>query len=110
MDEKSPNLVTLDQGCQMAYFQIKNPSLSKFWRCLSMEDVGIFHGYLVCFTAIWSVLLPFGIFYCHLVYFVAIWYILWSFGVPIFSRFGMLRKEKSGNPAPDSNEFKLSFC
>jgi hypothetical protein len=59
---------------------------------------------------IWSVLLPFGIFYCHLVYFVAIWYILWSFGVPIFSRFGMLRKEKSGNPAPDSNEFKLSFC
>jgi hypothetical protein len=44
---------------------------------------------------IWSILLPFGIFcgnlvhfYGHLVYFC--------------SRFGMLYKEKSGNPAPNS--------
>jgi hypothetical protein len=36
--------------------------------------------------------------YSHFVYFVAIWYFLLSFR--IFFRFGMLRKEKSGNPAP----------
>jgi hypothetical protein len=56
-----------------------------------MEDVGIFYGHLVCFTAIWSVLLPFGLFYCHLVCFVTFSYILWLFG--IFSRFGMLYQE-----------------
>jgi hypothetical protein len=47
---------------------------------------------------------PFGIFYGHVVGFTAIWYILWSFGKFLvrlvhFSRFGMLCKEKSGNPA-----------
>jgi hypothetical protein len=39
-----------------------------------MEDVGIFHGNLVCFYPI----------------FVGIWY--------IFPRFGILYQEKSGNP------------
>jgi hypothetical protein len=47
----------------------------------------------------WYILWPFGIFYGHLVYifyghlvyFWSIWY--------IFSRFGMLYQEKSGNPA-----------
>jgi hypothetical protein len=53
--------------------------------------------------AIWNILLPFGIFYGHLVYFTAIWYILWPFGTLlavwyIFPRFGILNKEKSGNP------------
>jgi hypothetical protein len=33
----------------------------------------------------------FGVFCGHLVYFMVIWY--------IFSRFGMLHQEKSGNPA-----------
>jgi hypothetical protein len=50
-----------------------------------MEDVGIFYGHLVNFM-----------FFC---------YILWTFGIvggnlPIFSRFGILYQEKSGNPAP----------
>jgi hypothetical protein len=44
-----------------------------------------------------------GMFYVHLEYFTAIWYILWSFGNVvviwyIFCRFGILHKEKSGNP------------
>jgi hypothetical protein len=48
---------------------------------------------------LWS----FGLSLGHLVYFTAIWYILWPSGIfiviwYIFSRFGMLFKEKSGNP------------
>jgi hypothetical protein len=50
---------------------------------LVMEDVGIF-------MAILSILRLHGIFYGHLVNFVVIWY--------IFPRFGMLYREKSGNP------------
>jgi hypothetical protein len=53
-----------------------------------MEHVSIFYGYLVNFTSIWSILLPFDVLYFHLmyftsiwyVYFVCIWYILWAFG------------------------------
>jgi hypothetical protein len=41
------------------------------------------------------------LFYCHLVYFVAIRNILWLFG--IFSNFGMLYREKSGNPDRDTH-------
>jgi hypothetical protein len=48
-----------------------------------MEDVGIFYGHLVYFTSIWYILWPSGICYGHLEY---------------FSRFGMLYREKSGNP------------
>jgi hypothetical protein len=40
---------------------------------------------------IWSILRPFEISSGHLIYFMAIWY--------IFSHFGMLQQEKSGNPA-----------
>jgi hypothetical protein len=54
-----------------------------------MENVYIFYGHLVYFTAIRYtyfiamsyILWPFGIFCGHLVYFVAIWYILWIFGI-----------------------------
>jgi hypothetical protein len=49
-----------------------------------MEDVGIFYVHLVNFPAIWHILWLFGIFY-------PVWY--------IFTRFGMLYQEKSGNPA-----------
>jgi hypothetical protein len=45
-----------------------------------MEDVGIFDGHLVYFTAIWYILWPLGIFNNH------------------FLHFGMLYQEKSGNP------------
>jgi hypothetical protein len=36
---------------------------------------------------------PFGIFYGHRGYFVTIWYIWW-----VFSGFGIMYQEKSGNP------------
>jgi hypothetical protein len=49
---------------------------------------------------IWSILPPLGIFYFHLVYFVVIWY--------IFSRFGILDQEKSGNPAVTAVDATLS--
>jgi hypothetical protein len=55
-----------------------------------MEDVGIFFGHLVYFTAIWYIVWPFGILCGHLVNFTVIWY--------IFPHFGMLCHEKSGNP------------
>jgi hypothetical protein len=69
-----------EQGCQMAYFLTKYTNLGKF--------SGALH---------WKMLVNF---YCHLVYFVAIWYILRPFVISmvIFSRFGILYKEKSGNP------------
>jgi hypothetical protein len=45
------------------YFQTKNQNLGNFLRVLAMEDVGIFHGHLVNFTAIWYILWTFGIFF-----------------------------------------------
>jgi hypothetical protein len=63
----------------MAYFQTKNPNLGKFWLyLLAMEDVGIFCGHWVYFTAIWYILL-------------------------FFPRFGTLYQEKSGNPESHSS-------
>jgi hypothetical protein len=46
---------------------------------------------------IWPILRPLELFYGHLVYFVLIWY--------IFPRFGILDQEKSGNPAPESENY-----
>jgi hypothetical protein len=51
---------------------------------LAIEDVGVFYGQFVYLLAIWYIVLPIGTFFGHLVY---------------FSRFGMLYREKSGNPA-----------
>jgi hypothetical protein len=50
---------------------------------------------LVYFVAIWSLLLPFGVFSGNLINLIVIWL--------IFSRFGMLDREKSGNPEQDEN-------
>jgi hypothetical protein len=50
-----------------------------------MKDVGKFYG-------LWSILWTFGINFGHVVYFVVIWC--------TFSLFGMLYREKSGNPGP----------
>jgi hypothetical protein len=52
-----------------------------------MEDVGIFYGHLVHFTAFCYILCTFGIVRGNLVF---------------FSRFGILYKEKSGNPAQET--------
>jgi hypothetical protein len=36
-----------NQGCQMVYFQSKNPNLGKFWRALcKLENVDPFNGHL----------------------------------------------------------------
>jgi hypothetical protein len=67
----------------MVCFQTKNPNLGKFWGVLQWKI-------LVYIMTIWSILLLLGIFYGHLVYFLIIWY--------IFPRFGILDREKSGNP------------
>jgi hypothetical protein len=45
---------------------------------------------LIYYMAIWNILLIFEIFYDRLVHFVLIWY--------IFSSFGIMLQEKSGNP------------
>jgi hypothetical protein len=47
-------------------------------------------------------LLLFGVFYGYLVYFVASWYIYIMVIWYIFPRFGMLYREKSGNPASNA--------
>jgi hypothetical protein len=70
----------------MVHFQTKNPNLGKFWKVLQWKMFGIFR-------AILSISRPTGVFYGHLVHFVVIWY--------IFTRFGMLHREKSGNPVSD---------
>jgi hypothetical protein len=54
-----------------------------------MDDVGICYGYLVIFSAIWNIVWPFSTFVGYLEY---------------FSRFGILYKEKSGNPDRSSIE------
>jgi hypothetical protein len=68
----------LQHGCQMAYFQTKNPNLDKFWRVL---DIGLFYCHLVYFVVLWYILWYFGIFCGTLVFFVVLWYILWYFGI-----------------------------
>jgi hypothetical protein len=65
---------------RVVYFQTKNPNLGKFGRVLQWKM-------LVYFIAVWSNLRPFGIIYGHLVYFMV-----------MFSCFGMLYQEESGNP------------
>jgi hypothetical protein len=47
-----------------------------------MEDVVLFYGHLVYFRANWYI-------YAPSIYFMVIWY--------LFTHFGMLRQEKSGN-------------
>jgi predicted membrane protein len=67
----------------VACFQTKNPNLGKFRRALDWKM-------FIFVIAIWNILWRLGIFYDHLVHFVLIWY--------IFSGFGSLYQEKSGNP------------
>jgi hypothetical protein len=70
----------------------KNNIFGNFFHGLAMENVGIFSGHLVCFTAIGYILWPFGIFNGYLIYFFPFWYV-----VP----------KKSGNPGCEP---KSSLC
>jgi hypothetical protein len=47
------------QGCQMVYFQTKNPNLGILWRASERKI-------LVYFKAIWNIFRPFGICFGHL--------------------------------------------
>jgi hypothetical protein len=99
------NFLVMDeqQGCQMVYFQTKNPNLRNFWMVLQWSM-------LAYFMAIWYILQLFGIFYSHWEYFTAIWYNLQPFGILyvhleyflvicyMFPRFGIFVPKKSGNP------------
>jgi hypothetical protein len=67
--------VDVDQGCQMDYFKTKNPISGKFSVGLVMEDVDMFYGHSIYFTANWYVNMYINS--------IAIRYILWSFGVYI---------------------------
>jgi hypothetical protein len=51
------------QGCQMVYFQTKNPDVGKFWSVLQWKMLGIFWPFGLFY------ILPFRIFIAHLVYF-----------------------------------------
>jgi hypothetical protein len=83
-----------------------------------VEDVSLFYGHLVYFTAIWYILWQFGTLYGYSVHYMVIWYIIWLFGTlygylvhymviwyiiwlfgTLSPRFGMLYHGKSGNPA-----------
>jgi hypothetical protein len=66
----------------MVYFQTKNPNLGKF---LALD-----RKMPIYYMSIWNILRTFWIIYDHWVHFVIIWY--------IFSSFGTLCQEKSGNP------------
>jgi hypothetical protein len=44
-----------DQGCQMAYFQTRNPDLGKFWRILQWKM-------LIYLMTIWSIIRQFNLF------------------------------------------------
>jgi hypothetical protein len=48
------------KGCQMVWFQTKNPHLGKFWRALEWKM-------MVYFMVIWNILRSVGIFYGHLI-------------------------------------------
>jgi hypothetical protein len=84
------------QGCQMVYFQTKNPSLGKFWRALYRFYivewkmlVYIWYGHLENFTTIWY---TFGVFGTSLViwYISPFWYIvsrkIWQPKLGVFAK------------------------
>jgi hypothetical protein len=54
------------QGCQMVFFQTKNPFLGIFWRSLK-------YTMLANFVAIRNILQPFGTLHGHSVYYEVIW-------------------------------------
>jgi hypothetical protein len=65
------------QGCQMVYFQTKNPFFGKFWRVLQLKMLLYFMAiWSYPFKSIWYTLWPFGMFYGYLVYFSPFWYVV----------------------------------
>jgi hypothetical protein len=75
---------SIGQGCQMVSFQTNTSNVGKFWCALDWKM-------LIYLMAICNISRTLGIFYDHMVHFFLIWY--------IFSGFGIVYQEKSGNPA-----------
>jgi hypothetical protein len=73
----------------MVCFQTKNPNLGKFWMDWDRKM-------LIYFMTVWNILWRVGILYDHLVHFVFILY--------IFSDFGIMCGDKSGNPVWDRSD------
>jgi hypothetical protein len=71
-------------GLPDGLFSNQNSQFGKKFKGLRLENADIFYGHLEYFIDIWDILYPF-------VTFVFIWY--------IFSSFGIMHQEKSGNPA-----------
>jgi hypothetical protein len=65
--------VSLNQGCQMAYFQTKNPNCGIFWEAFEWKillyfmDIWYFESCLLNCIAVWYILCSFGIFLTILV-------------------------------------------
>jgi hypothetical protein len=70
-------------GLPDGIFPNQKSQFGKILEGLRMENVGIFYGHLVNFTAIWYMLWQFG----NVV-------VIWN----VFPHFGFLFQEKSGNP------------
>jgi hypothetical protein len=83
---------SLQQGCQMVYFETKKFLFGYILQGLDMENFGTFYGRLEYITAMRYILWPFG-------NLVAVWH--------IFPRFGILHHDKSGNPGLQSGLFKI---
>jgi hypothetical protein len=66
-----------NQGCQMAYFETKNPDLGKFWKVLQWK-VLVYYMSIWCryCMAIWYILWPLGGFYGCLLHFPPFWYVV----------------------------------
>jgi hypothetical protein len=79
------SLCKFSLGTRVARWFILNPKIPSF--CVNFGSL-VCNGR--CCYVLWYILRPIGKFYGHSVHFVAIWY--------IFSRFGILCKEKSSNP------------
>jgi hypothetical protein len=85
------------QGCQMIYFQTRNPNLGKFWRFLQWKM-------LVYFMDIWSI-------YGRLIYFIAIWHSSWPF-CKFFPRYVVccIKKNLATLVAEDFENVLLNVC
>jgi hypothetical protein len=85
----------------MVYFQTKNPNLGKLWSALDWKM-------LIHFMAFWNILVRFGKCLENAIYIVNFGFI-WH----IFPVFGIMYKEKSGNPGCCSTlspRYTLSLC
>jgi hypothetical protein len=116
----------------MVFFQTKSPNFGQFWRVLQWKmlvcifcDHYVYLGPFGIFLAILYICWLFGIFTPYL---LVIWYICWLFVIfvgycyiccflvyfwlfSIFSRFGLLYQEKSGNLVFNALEvFFFIFC